>query len=127
MSSEILKQVLIVDDQENWRIALKDILESEGYEVFVTNGLEAAKELLNRIQFDLAVLDVRLVDEQTYNNDGLILLDYINKYFPRIKTLVATGYSENIIRKPKSDEFVFKIAPDIDFDEDFRDKVKTIM
>lgn len=53
------KRVLIADDTEFFRVALKDILSGGGFEVVgeATNGAEAL-EMASRLKPDLVILDV---------------------------------------------------------------------
>lgn len=52
--------IVIVDDHENIRYLLKNVLEKEGYEVFVVeNGLRLSV-LLKRMNIDLILLDINL-------------------------------------------------------------------
>lgn len=53
-------QILIVEDEPNMRLGLKDNLEFEGYQVTLAdNGLDGLKEILAR-PFDLILMDVMM-------------------------------------------------------------------
>ena len=55
-----MKRILIVEDEPNMRLGLKDNLEFEGYAVTVaTDGKQGLDEIVNH-QFDLVLLDVML-------------------------------------------------------------------
>ena len=59
-SSKMVKTILVVDDDEVMRSALKRILECEGYQAFVAeDGLELSK-VLETSRLDLILLDVNL-------------------------------------------------------------------
>jgi DNA-binding response OmpR family regulator len=58
-----MKQVLIVEDDENLGKSLKKILNEEGYEAFLATNLAMARELLTNT-FDVIVLDWMLPDGQ---------------------------------------------------------------
>jgi len=91
-----MKNILIVDDQLTWQRILKKILEKEGLKVTVANDFNEADSVLKNNSFDLAILDVRLEDDQFYNVEGLAVLDKIKKDYSFIKTIVLTGYPEAI-------------------------------
>lgn len=58
-----MKQVLIVEDDENLGKSLKKILEDEGHDTYLANTLAKARELLTK-SFDVIVLDWMLPDGQ---------------------------------------------------------------
>ena len=62
-------KILIVDDEENIRISLKDILEDEGYDVFLAENAQKAKDLKNKESISLILLDIWMPD-----CDGITLL-----------------------------------------------------
>ena len=75
MSDKIKDRILVVDDQPNWRDALVILLKQRGIRKSgaVTCFEEAACEL-SCGTFALLVLDVRLVDTDVFNVQGLELL-----------------------------------------------------
>jgi PAS domain S-box-containing protein len=79
-------RVLIVDDEEDFRLTLKDILEVKGYEtVTVENGKNALQEV-NRDSFDIGLIDLNLPDVS-----GLELIQTIKLYSPETELIVLTG------------------------------------
>ena len=62
-------KILIVDDEENIRISLKDILEDEGYDVFLAENAQIAKDFKNKESISLILLDIWMPD-----CDGITLL-----------------------------------------------------
>ena len=62
-------KILVVDDEENIRISLKDILEDEGYDVFLAENAQKAKDLKNKESISLILLDIWMPD-----CDGITLL-----------------------------------------------------
>ncbi|MEE4358065.1 MAG: response regulator [Desulfococcaceae bacterium] len=129
MTSNI-KQVLVVDDQNNWRKALRILLENEGYRVSDASNSQNAKELIRSSDFGLAILDVRLIDDETLNMEGLDLLDFIKKESPVTKTIVLTGYPEGIgnTKPDNADDLILKIPGKSTFDiKGFQEKVKNLL
>ena len=62
-------RILVVDDEPDIRVLLKDILEDEGYQVDVAEHARAADEIRRRIRPDLVLLDIWMPDV-----DGVTLL-----------------------------------------------------
>jgi DNA-binding response OmpR family regulator len=59
-------RILIVEDDENLRLALEDNLALEGYQVSVAGTGAAALAALERSRYDLVVLDIMLPDVDGY-------------------------------------------------------------
>jgi ActR/RegA family two-component response regulator len=96
MGSETLKQkysVLVIDDQKNWRELLTEIL-AEQFEVISASSYDGALEAIRNQKpaFHVVVTDMRLVDDETGNENGLKLIEYLNQRGDETKTIVITGY-----------------------------------
>ena len=85
------RRILVVDDEESVRWALRKALERANYRVDLAadgpSGLQAAEEP----GVDLALLDVRLP-----GRDGLDVLREIRKRRPDLPVILCTGYSSQI-------------------------------
>lgn len=129
MSSDVKGNALVVDDQGNWRRALKILLQREGLNVSVAGSFKEAENILKSgSDFDLAVLDVRLVDEEIFNVGGLGLLYYIKSNYPQMKTIVITGYPDSIEDKIEKEKFILKVPKGTAFStRDFTDRVREIL
>jgi DNA-binding NtrC family response regulator len=80
-------RILVVDDDEGIRKTLSAILLDEGYEV---DTAESGKEAIlksNAGFYNLALIDVRLLDMQ-----GTELLTRIKDTVPRMRKIIITGY-----------------------------------
>ncbi len=80
-------RILVVDDDEGIRKTLFAILQDEGYEV---DTAESGKEAIlksNAGFYNLALIDVRLLDMQ-----GTELLTRIKDTVPRMRKIIITGY-----------------------------------
>ena len=100
-------KILVVDDDDSLLESMVHILESEGYLVDVArSGFEAEMKLKNRA-YNLVLLDIKLPD-----TTGVDLLSKINKYTPRTKKIVLTGFpdTETAIRSvnEKADAYLVK-------------------
>ncbi len=82
------KRVLVVDDDEAMRIALRKLLVEEGYEVVDVDGAKSAQNLISLERFDLVISDIRMPEM-----NGIELLLFIKRTKP-IPVILITGFSE---------------------------------
>lgn len=82
-----MPRVLLVDDEENLRIALRAYLRKQGYEVDVAADADAALAALDAAAFDFVVTDVRMP-----GRDGLALLAAVRERAPATTVLVMSAY-----------------------------------
>ncbi|MCK9329278.1 MAG: sigma-54 dependent transcriptional regulator [Candidatus Cloacimonetes bacterium] len=81
-------KILIIDDEKNICISLKNILDDEGYTTQWINSCKEAYRLLDDFEPELIILDVKLKDE-----NGLDFLEDIkNKKFD-IPVIMISGHS----------------------------------
>ncbi len=86
--------VLVIDDQANWRELLVNLLEDEFDVKSASNHDDALEIIRNQIPpFHVVVTDMRLKDEEVGNEDGLKLVEYLNKRGDETKMIVVTGYA----------------------------------
>jgi DNA-binding NtrC family response regulator len=82
-----------VDDYADWRGLLSGLLEREGHLVdAVATKEEALAYVAENRDLDLAVLDIRLVDIDESNEDGIHLLSEIRKRLLFTRVIMVTGY-----------------------------------
>lgn len=79
--------ILIVDDEFSIRKTLGMLLRSEGYAALEAEGLEAAKEMLEKHPVDLVLTDLRL-DESS----GMDLLSHLRANGHPAESIVMTAY-----------------------------------
>jgi two-component system alkaline phosphatase synthesis response regulator PhoP len=60
-------RILIVDDDDAWRVSLGDTLKLEGFEVAMVATGEQATSQIQAAPFDLCILDVQLPDREGYD------------------------------------------------------------
>lgn len=85
--SKSAKRILLVDDEENARLALSRLLSREGYVVnAVANGFEALDHLREH-DVHLIVTDINMPEM-----DGISFLREANKSFPGINVIMITAY-----------------------------------
>jgi len=81
------KRILLVDDEENTRIALSRLLSREGYLVeTVANGFEALNHLREH-DVNLIVTDINMPEM-----DGIEFLRELNRSFPGSNVIMITAY-----------------------------------
>jgi len=112
------KNILIVDDEEDIRTVIADILEDEGYSCSKVSNCEDAIEMLKNVPIDMLILDIWLMGSKM---DGLALLDYVKENYPVIPVVMISGHGNietavsaikkgayDYIEKPfKSDRLLF--------------------
>jgi DNA-binding NtrC family response regulator len=79
--------VLLVDDERSIRFAVRDYLETQGWEVEEAEDSRAARAALRRLRPDAIVLDYRLAEGTT-----LDLLSEIKTVHPEIPVVILTGH-----------------------------------
>lgn len=80
-------KILIVDDEENARVALSKLLAKEGFQVDnVANGFEALNYLRQQL-VQIIVTDINMPEM-----DGIAFLRELNKNFPKVNVVMLTAY-----------------------------------
>jgi signal transduction histidine kinase/DNA-binding response OmpR family regulator len=82
------ERILIVDDDESTRKSLKLVFDKRGYETETAGTGREALEKAQERPFNLALLDLRLPDEE-----GVELLATLKVVQPRIAVIVVTGHA----------------------------------
>jgi DNA-binding NtrC family response regulator len=81
--------ILVVDDDEEFRSALKDILDEEGYTVLTACDGEDAFCMAKKHDVRLIISDLRMPIL-----NGIALLELIRDQNPLIKVIIVTAYEE---------------------------------
>lgn len=81
-----MARVLVVDDEENIRIAFKDFLEQDGHKVQTAAAADKAVKLLKQGEFDVVATDIIMPDIS-----GIKLLEFIRKASPDVQVIMITG------------------------------------
>jgi DNA-binding response OmpR family regulator len=80
-------RIMVVDDEALVRSSLEDILRLEGYDVLAVESGEAALSALQRENFDLILLDLKMP-----NLEGIDVLKAITRLSPDTKVILLTGH-----------------------------------
>jgi CheY-like chemotaxis protein len=92
-------RILIVEDELRWRMKLREILQETGeYDVVVVESYEAGVAALEASGYDLALVDIRLMEWDAGNMQGLDILEKL-KELPKTAAIVVTGYATPEILK----------------------------
>lgn len=81
-------RILVVDDEKNIRMTLKDILEDEGHEVVLAETGEKGLQAVSGEWVDMVILDVRLP-----GMDGIEVFKRVREMRPDLDVLMISGHS----------------------------------
>ena len=99
--------ILVVDDEDALRSVLGNELINEGYDVRTASDGDEAIVELNKAQFDLVLLDIKMP-----RVNGFEVLKHIRENAARTKVVMLTGFADlkNAIESKKlgADDFVSK-------------------
>lgn len=82
-----MAKILIIDDEQDMRFAMRMLLERTGHQVFEAEDGEAALKRLGEENVDVALLDMRLP-----GMDGIQILQRIRAEYPNVPVIMVTGY-----------------------------------
>lgn len=91
MSNTLTNKLLLVDDQSSNLDSLHRELKIEGIFSIRVDGPAAAMEALRGQEFDVAVIDLNTSRDANSGKTGLILLDRMRSFAPRMPVIVLTG------------------------------------
>ncbi len=97
MASSVRSRILIVDDEPTILLTLSYALRSNAVEVVTAGRLEQAEAALQKAAFDLVIADVRM--SGMLGVEGLELLTYIKRYWPRTKVIVMTAHGSDEVQQ----------------------------
>jgi DNA-binding response OmpR family regulator len=83
-----MSKILVVDDESSIRLLYSEELAEEGYEVTTAGTASEAAEKLQREEFDLMVLDIKLKDES-----GIDFLQQIVRERHNLPVILCTAFS----------------------------------
>ena len=90
--------ILIIDDELEMCLSLSELLESNGYKTSYATDIKKAAELLNKENFMLVLLDIRMPD-----GDGVDFLRVIQSRNRNLPVIMISAYAsvENIVKAMK--------------------------
>ena len=81
------KSLLVVDDDLPFRERISRSMEKKGFEVDSADSFASAEEIIEKQNYDYAIVDMRLTD-----GSGLELIKKLQIKSPETKSLLLTGY-----------------------------------
>ena len=120
-------KILIVEDFVDWRELLSGLLQREGHQVAAVSTLEEARAYIETTaDLDLAILDIRLVETDDTNQDGMHLLAEIRERQASTRVIMITGHGTMETQRRAFREFhAFDFFRKEQFDsEEFRQGVR---
>ncbi|MCA9449364.1 MAG: response regulator, partial [Candidatus Omnitrophica bacterium] len=87
LEKNVLPRILIADDEDGIRFAMKETLAEEGYEIEEASDGQEAVDLFGPEKFDLVILDYRMP-----TLDGLETLKAIRRQDAEVPILFVTAY-----------------------------------
>jgi len=106
------RSVLIVDDEPIVRESIRDWLVDAGYQVATAENGEKALEMIEKEDFGIMIVDVRLPGKT-----GITVLKEVKALKPQIKSIVITAYSSTelaaeAMKLGAVDYLIKPVAPD---------------
>jgi CheY-like chemotaxis protein len=93
MTENLVRNVLLVEDEEALLFGLKKLLEGTGVTVHAARTLEEAKDFLSRHAYKVVITDLRLTG--TTIVEGLEVISLAKTLQPGCKIITMTAYAEN--------------------------------
>jgi two-component system response regulator AtoC len=88
-ASDLLNQVLVVDDEPAMRAGIARVLQAEGYQVLTAAGGAEALQMMADRPVHLAILDLKMP-----GMNGVELLQTIGRRHPETRVIMVTGYPD---------------------------------
>ncbi len=103
----MITNILIIDDDQEFRNTLTRILQDEGYLVEIAENGKKAIHMCEKTPFDVALIDIELPDTK-----GTDLLQILKTKQPKIVRIIITGHPsvENAAKSvnEKADGYIMK-------------------
>lgn len=114
------KKILIVDDEKNIRLLLKEELTDEGYDVITAEDGAVGLKKIEEEKPDIVTLDIKMPGE-----DGLSILRRIREIEYDLPVIICSAYSiyKSDFSAVAADHYVVKSS---NFDE-LKNKIKEIL
>ncbi|MBI4548566.1 MAG: response regulator [Ignavibacteriae bacterium] len=104
-------RLLVVDDEDAFRVGLSNTLLEQGYEVTTASDGEEAIALIKSKKIDLVLLDINMP-----KMDGYEVLAFIKKNYPFVKVVMLTAFADlrhaMEAKRHQADDFLSK-PPDL--------------
>ncbi len=98
--------ILIVEDDPQLSVKLKEILSGEGYTATIAGDGKEAINVFKNQKFEMIFLDLRLPEI-----GGVGVLNVVRQYDPAVKVVVVAGHPEDILNVDKGIAFPDMVIP----------------
>jgi two-component system nitrogen regulation response regulator NtrX len=106
-------RILIIDDEEPIRFAVREYFQHSGYAVDCAQEAEEAEALLAHVRYDAVIADLRLTG--IYRTEGLGIISSVRERCPWTRTVLLTAFGspevEREARRLGVDAFLHKPRP----------------
>jgi CheY-like chemotaxis protein len=102
--------VLVVEDDSSWRMIYQEILEEEGYRVGLAASQAEACQILDECTYDVAIIDLRLADDDSKNTDGIAVVRMLRDRGVPTRVIVKSSYLTKPTRTQLKQLGVFAIV-----------------
>lgn len=115
LDSSRKRRVIVVEDEPTWLRVVENLLIDLEFEVDTAQNVSDAKRLVNRVKYDIALLDVLIPAEEgkEAGNYGVSIIRYIREQNPQALIVVMSAYADMDILsdaiKAGVDEFINKL------------------
>src|SRR6185503_19059083 len=101
-------KILVVDDDKNLLELARARLEGAGYNLVTASNNEQALVVTKDTLFDLAIVDLRLADE-----DGITLMEKLHSVNPEMPVIILTGHAsvEGAVEAMKRGAYTYLTKP----------------
>ena len=82
-----METILIVDDEKNYLLVLKELLSGEGYEVVIAQSASEALKIFQETELDLVITDMRMP-----GMTGMELLSYLKEKDLHLPVIMMTAF-----------------------------------
>ncbi len=115
-----MKKILVIDDEKNIRLLLKEELTDEGYKVITAESGEIALKMIKEEKPDLVTLDIKMPGE-----DGLSILRKIREIEYDLPVIICSAYStfKTDFSAVAADYYVIKSSTS----DELKNKIKEIL
>jgi len=107
------QRILVIDDEEPILFAMREYFATQGYQVDCAREMEEAEALLANLSYALVIADLCLTG--AYGAEGLEIVRFVKKRFPRTRIILLTAYGSPEIemesRRRGVDVFLHKPMP----------------
>jgi len=103
-----METILIVDDEKNYLLVLKELLEEEGHEVMIAQSAEEALQIFQETELDLVITDMKMP-----RMNGMELLGVLKEKDLHLPVIMMTAFGtvEKAVEAMKKGAYDYIIKP----------------